>query len=586
MHTVSMQHSIQIVCRPTGCKERTLMSYSVRKKRSAHCAAFVVLRFAGMNGRNYDLLLSRMTTIANRHEELKLQLEMMTNEEVQNILNERRNMKISTRLENYEEALKQNPLETPKVMSRRRPPEMIQKAREVKWSAVAFHSVIRENKLTEECAPAHVSSPSKQLEDDRSIARSANSAFCLKTISPAPGNKSFQLVKKISSPEERASLPPLPSLTEEHHPGRSNPRRHVDVDRLHRTTAIESIRLQLQKEQLKTIQAKFDSIKAFPGYVPPPTVVYSNPDEQLQAAWRCKALHARPERKKPWALPENLRPRRRKKRDVIEVVAEETNVELVAVAAPVKSAMELMMDMNDEDEYENDASDHADADLPPVSADHPETNVHAEEVHVQNVLPGDTSVGEKLPMTIPETNQSAVAAETANAPLQSLAIAERPGTSTSYSSEADSMFTWDSDAMEGKKPIVLSGEASHAIIMSELPVSVQFEDILLEKVLSGEEIHKISTQKADNKPLRTGDLFLLGRFLKGDVMLVPESYQESESSGDEGDDFSVSIVVGSRGNSRRGPRSHGSKSRSRSRPSTREGDAGFVMASDFVQVSA
>jgi hypothetical protein len=117
-----------------------------------------------------------------------------------------------------------------------------------------------------------------------------------------------------------------------------------------------------------------------------------------------------------------------------------------------------------------------------------------------------------------------------------------------------------------------------------LPVSVDFEDILLEKVLSGEEINKISTSKGDKKPLRTGDLFLLGRFLKGDVMLVRESYQESESSGDEDDDCPI-VVVGSRGNSRKGARSRGSKSRSRSRPTTQGGDAGFVMASDFVQVS-
>jgi hypothetical protein len=540
-----------------------------------------------MNGRNYDLLLSRMTTIANRHEELKQQLEMMTNAEVQNILNERRNMKISTRLENYEEALKLNPLETPKVISRRRPPEMIQKARELKWSAVAYRNEVGEIKLEEDSALARDCLPSQQLEEGRSIARFCKAKHGPKAISPAPGNRIVPSLKKSSSPEP-TSLPPLLSVPEDHHPGRSHPRHEVDADRLHRTTAIESIRLQLQKEQLKKIQAKFDSIKAFPGYVPPPTVVYSNPDEQLQVAWRSKALHSRPERKKPWALPEDLRPRRRKKKDVVEFVAEDVKVEEVVVAAPVKSAMELMMGMDDDDD---DASDHVDAELPLISADDHEPSNHAEHAHVVKVRSEVASVGEireMPPVVIPQTTmtQAAATADRANAPPpQLLAEAERPVTSASALSEADSVFTRDSDAVLGKKSFVLSGEATHAIIMSELPGSVDFEDILLEKVLSGEEIHKISTSKADNKPLRTGDLFLLGRFLKGDVMLVPESYQESESSGDECDVYS-GIVAGSRANSRKGPRSHGSKSRSRSRPSTREGDAGFMMASDFVQVSA
>ena len=142
-----------------------------------------------------------------------------------------------------------------------------------------------------------------------------------------------------------------------------------------------------------------------------------------------------------------------------------------------------------------------------------------------------------------------------------------------------------------KKAIVLTGEATHSIILSELLPNIDFEDILLEKVLSGEEIYKVSTSKHDSKggkkPLRNGDLFLLGRFLKGNVMLVPESYQESDS--DEEDDDELPLIgVGSRGNSRGGVRSHGSKgskSRSRSRPSTQGGDTSFVMASDFVQVA-
>ncbi len=531
-----------------------------------------------MNGRNYDLLLSRMTTIANRHEELKQQLELMTNEEVQHILNERRNMKISTRLENYEEALKLNPLETPKVMSRRRPPELIQKAREVKWSAVAFRSVT-ENRLIEECTPARDSSPCRQLEDDRSAARSDNMKCAPKASSPALINKHAQSFKKSSS-FEPTSLPPLLSLQEEH---RSRPRHHVDVDRLHRTTAIESIRLQLQKEQLKTIQAKFDSIKSFPGYVPPPTVVYSKPEEQLQASWRIKSLHSRPERKKPWALPEDLRPRRKKKKDIIELVVEESKkVEEAPVVAAVKSAMELMMDMDDEDEDDIDVCDRADADPLPSSAEVAGQTIHAEAVRAEKSLPDDTSGCDALPVTtMPQTTD---AAAYAHAPPQPLGEAQRPDTSASALSEADSVFTRDSDAVAGKKAIVLTGEATHAIVMSELPSTVDFEDILLEKVISGEEIHKISTSKADNKPFRTGDLFLLARFLKGDVMLVPESYQESESSGDEGD-IDSGNGLGSRANSRGGPRSRGSKSRSRSRPSTREGDSGFVLASDFVQVA-
>jgi hypothetical protein len=65
-------------------------------------------------------------------------------------------------------------------------------------------------------------------------------------------------------------------------------------------------------------------------------------------------------------------------------------------------------------------------------------------------------------------------------------------------------------------------------------------------------------------------------------MLVPESYQESDSSGNDDDSFPE---IASRGSgSRGGARSQGCKSRSRSRPSTRDGDIAFMMASDFVQV--
>jgi hypothetical protein len=52
--------------------------------------------------------------------------------------------------------------------------------------------------------------------------------------------------------------------------------------------------------------------------------------------------------------------------------------------------------------------------------------------------------------------------------------------------------------------------------------------------------------------------------------------------------ISLGLGGGSRGNSRGGVRSHGSKgskSRSRSRPSTQGGDTSFVVASDFVQVT-
>lgn len=530
----------------------------------------------GMNGRNYDLLLSRMTTIANRHEELKQQLEMMTHEEVRNILNERRNLKISTRLDNYEEALKLNPLETPKIITRRRPPEMIKKARDLKWSAVAFRSVILDSEsLEDHQAAARDSSPSQPLEEDRRITRPGKSS------SLAPANKHAQSFSKTKTSPQSTLLPPLLSVPTEHHPERSCTRRDVDLDRLHRTTTIESIRLQIQKEQLKKIQAKFDSIKAYPGYVPPATVVYSNPDEQLQAPWRSKALHARPARdKKPWALPENLRPRRKKKIEVVEMTAAEIKVEEAVVVAPVKSAMELMMDMDGEEEDESDERS-SDTGLLPANNDHQEPTVLKEDANVERGHLGETPAAE---VKRPQTTQAAAAAEVSHAPPPQLEEPERPITAASALSEVDSVFTRDSDALAGKKAIVLSGEATHAIIMSELPVSVDFEDILLEKVLSGEEINKISTSKGDKKPLRTGDLFLLGRFLKGDVMLVRESYQESESSGDEDDDCPI-VVVGSRGNSRKGARSRGSKSRSRSRPTTQGGDAGFVMASDFVQVS-
>ena len=247
---------------------------------------------AGMNGRNYDLLLGRMTTIANRHESLKQQLEAMTCEEVQNILNERRNLKISTRLENYEEALKLNPLATPKVASVRRPPEMIQKARDLKWSAVASRSVINVNaSIAEECFDRD-SSPEVQEHPHRG-ADLMPGRFGGKS-SPAPQQLHRQRVHAVSKsllPEANALPTKLPALAEE--PITENPRIHVDFDRLQRTTTIESIRLQLQKEQLKRIQQKFDSTKSFPGYHPPPTMVYSDPQEQLAAPWRCKVLHAR-----------------------------------------------------------------------------------------------------------------------------------------------------------------------------------------------------------------------------------------------------------------------------------------------------
>ena len=253
-----------------------------------------------MNGRNYDLLLCRMTTIANRHEELKQQLEMMTKEEIQNILNERRSLKISTRLENYEEALKLNPLETPKVVTRRRPPLMIQKAREVKWSSVAFRGVSEgvseggaaDEELDRGSPPPHHHDEEIQAEHFRQgVAKRLGAAAA------AAGGGRMHPTKKSTSPQTKTLLPPLPSLPEERQQQSSRPcREPPDIDRLQRTTAIEGIRLQLQKEQLKHIQAKFDSIKSFPGYLPPPAVVYSNPDDQLQAPWRSKVLHARPSR--------------------------------------------------------------------------------------------------------------------------------------------------------------------------------------------------------------------------------------------------------------------------------------------------
>ena len=538
-----------------------------------------------MNGRNYDMFLCRMTTIANRHEELKQQLEIMTNEEVQKILNERRAQKISTRLENYEQALKLNPLETPKVLSRRRPPEIIQKARDLKWSAVAFGRVIdHTSTTTEEHTFAGASSSQPQPDEEYNIPRLGKSKKGAKSSSTAQGSQSVHYAQKSAAPDLKSPLPPLHRVLEETRPDAPMPHLGVDFERLHRTTTIESIRLQLQKEQLKQIKAKFDAIKAFPGYIPPPTVVYSNPDEQIQAPWRSKLLCPRPTReKKPWALPEPLR--RRKKKVIVEAAVEETKAEEVVVVAPVKSAMELMMmdmDDDDDDDDESDAADGADAGSPPVNVDHEEPLLHTDDANMEKL---DES---QAPTHInsPQVNQAPkpVADEVLPKPQDE---SERPNTSASALSEADSVFTRDSDIGLKKKSVVLTGEATHAIIMNELSGAIDFEDILLEKALSGEEIHWISTQKGDKKPLRKGDLFLLGRFLRGDVMLAPESYAESDSSGNDDQDY-TGMVAGStsRGNSRGGPRSHGSKSRSRSRPSTQGGlgDAGFMMASDFVQV--
>jgi hypothetical protein len=535
-----------------------------------------------MNGRNYDTLLCRMTTIANRHEELKRQLEMMTNDEVQKIMNERRDRKISTRLDNYEEALKLNPLETPKVLSRRRPPEIIQKARELKWSAVAFEREVDHTGTVEEPKFAEVSSPQPQNDEDHSIARAGKPKKGAKSSSAAKGSQSLYGSKKSASPDFKTALPPLPTMHEETQQDDPLPHHSVDFERLHRTTAIESIRLQLQKEQLKQIKAKFDSIKAFPGYIPPPTVVYSNPDEQLQAPWRSKLLCPRPAReKKPWALPEPLRPRRKKK-IVVEVAVEESKAEEVVVVAPVKSAMELMMmDMDDDDEDESDGNG---AGAQPVNED---PLPHVEDANLGKADESQARTDEQQQVIeSPQANQAPHPAAV-EVPPQPQDEAERPSTSASALSEADSVFTRDSDIGLKKKAVVLTGEATHAIVMNELVGAIDFEDILLEKVLSGEEIHRICTQKGDKKPLRKGDLFLLGRFLRGDVMLVPESYAESDSSGNDDDDYAAPVAgPSSRGNSRGGPRSRDSKSRSRSRPSTQGGfgDAGFMMASDFVQV--
>jgi hypothetical protein len=501
----------------------------------------------------------------------------MTCEEVQNILNERRNLKIATRLEIYEEALKRNPLETPKVLTRRRPPEIIAKARDLKWSAVAFRSASDEKGSSGELQLARddYDPDSSPLQD-----RGEENHALLRAGKLSAAARPVHSVKKFVSPglQPSSSLPQLPALPAENPPSSNGSARiDIDFDRLQRTTAIESIRLRLQKEQLKQIQAKFDSIKSFPGYIPPPTVVHSNADEQLQAPWRSKALHPRPAReKKPWALPEPLRPRRKKKA-VAEVVVEEQRAEEVVAAAPVKSVMELMMmGMDDGNDDENDVSDHDD---PPADSVEQQQPVSLEDdAKIENVDIGQSSVADsQLPATESVTVQEQGAV--AEPPDE----AERPGTSASAISEADSIFTRDSEALSKKKAIVLTGEANHAIIMSELEGNIDFEDILLEKVLSGEEIYKISTSKGNMKPLRNGDLFLLGRFLKGNVMLVPESYQESDSSGTDDDNFPeiASRASGSRG----GPRSQGSKSRSRSRPSTRDGDTAFVMASDFVQVA-
>jgi hypothetical protein len=544
---------------------------------------------AGMNGRNYDLLLCRMTTIANRHEELKQQLEMMTKEEVQNILNERRSLKISTRLENYEEALKLNPLETPKVVTRRRPPQMIQKAREVKWSSVAFRGVCEGGAADEELGhgspPPHVT----HLHDEEIQAEHFRPGVPKRLGAAAAGGGRKHPTKTSTSPQPKTLLPPLPSLPEElQHQSSRSCREAPDLDRLHRTTAIESIRLQLQKEQLKHIQAKFDAIKAFPGYVPPPAVYYSNPDEQLQAPWRSKVLHTRPARdKKPWALPEALKPRRKKKA-VAEAVAEEITTEEVVAVAPVKSAMEMMMlDMDDAEEEgeEGGDSEQADDQAAPGSVEQQQPQVHEQDPHSGGKDESQSSTDQALPTAGHAGEEKPGGADARG--LHSPPAVGRPDTSASAASEADSVFTRDSDIGAAKKAIVLTGEATHAIIMEELSGNIDFEDILLEKVLSGEEIYKISTSRGSKKPLRTGDLFLLGRFMKGDVMLVPESYQESDGSSGDDEDYvavksGVSVASGSRANSRGGARA---KSRSRSRPSTREGDSGFIMASDFVQVS-
>jgi hypothetical protein len=535
-----------------------------------------------MNGRNYDLLLGRMTTIANRHESLKQQLEAMTCEEVQKILNERRNLKISTRLENYEEALKLNPLATPKVTSVRRPPETIQKARDLKWSAVASRSVSHVNASIAEESFARDSSPEVQEHPDRG-ADVTLGRFGGKS-SPAPRQLHRPRVHAVSKslPPEANALPTvLPALAEE--TLTENARIHIDFDRLQRTTAIESIRLELQKEQLKRIQHKFDSIKSFPGYHPPPTTVYSDPQEQLPAPWRSKVLHARAGReareKKPWALPQPLHARRKKKA-VVEDVVEECRVVEVEAVAPIKSAMELMlmgMDHDNDDENDSEGSQSHEAEQQQQQQHTPLPEEH--DAAIQKPDPHELPVNNEAPAT--SVNDATQQAEEAKQGDPTLADAERPATSASASSDVDSVFTRDSEVLLTKKAVVCTGEANNSIIMGELPPNVDFEDILLEKVLSGEEIYKISTK--GHKKLRNGDLFLLGRFLRGDVMLVPESYQESDSSGGDDDEFPA---ITSRGNSRGGARSHGSnsKSRSRSRPSTRDGDVAFMMASDFVQV--
>jgi hypothetical protein len=544
------------------------------------------VQYTSMNGRNYDMLLCRMTTIANRHEALKQQLEEMTSEEVEKILRERRNLKIATRLDNYEEALKLNPLETPKVLTRRRPSE-IKKARDLQWSAVAFQRVKDERESIEEqlSHSAMYSSLDQPRDDDRTMNHPGKpSGAEAQTV----GHNRVHSTKKLTSLQPKSLLPLLPALSEENPPG--NTRIDIDYDRLRRTTAIESIRMHLQREQLQQIKAKFDSIKAFPGYTPPPTITFSNPDEQLQAPWRSKALHPRiAKEKRPWVLPEPLRARRKKK-PIVEVLVEEFKAEEEVVAAPVKSAMELMMmGMDDglDDDDDCDVSDHADADLPSGNVEQ-QPALLEDNADIENKDISQTLVTDYKPPMVESSKEDARDTAAAEQPLVE---AERPGTTASAVSEADSIFTNDSDVHLSKKAIVLTGEATHAIILSELLPNIDFEDILLEKVLSGEEIYKISTSKLDSKggkkPLRNGDLFLLGCFLKGNVMLVPESYQESDS-GEEDDDELPLIAVGSRGNSRGGVRSHGSKgskSRSRSRPSTQGGDTSFVMASDFVQVT-
>jgi hypothetical protein len=545
-----------------------------------------------------------MTTIANKHEELKMQLEMMTNEEMRRILDERQDMKISTRLDNYEQALKLNPLETPKVMSRRRAPHIIAQARSVKWSTVAFQNVIKEFGEEQEQSPASDAS----LHDSGAIASSSMREKGSKAgFSPprrqraAAANKpaavslqmqnkpaavSLQMQNKpaaVSLQMQPLTLPPLSTLPHvcsgpvQAASAVVRPCLHFNAERLHRGTAIENIRLQLQKEQLKRIQAKLDEIKSFPGYKPPPSMTYSRADEQLQLPWKTKALLPRPDRKKPWLLPQVPR-RRRQKIAVAEVLEEQVQAEEAVAAAPVKCAMELMMmGMSDQDFDDDMASDCGAA----LQSDNDFQRQESLVEQTENTGKLDSSRSATAVRNAAAAD-SGHAAEGSSARLQPQGSPDRPTTSISACSEADSIFTRDSEVALAKKAIGLSGEATHAVIMRELPVGVEFEDAFLEKVLSGEEINRIATSKSDDKPLRNGDLFLLGCFLKGAVMLVPECYQESDASSD---DDCAQVVVGSRSNSR-GPRSGGSNSRSRSRPSTRDGDCGFIMACSLVQVLA